>query len=195
MNGPKKPKSPSTSARRSSRASTIRAFFIAILVGFTPFLNAQDSENEKERDAYTLLDAFVGTWSGTLILSNSEGQIIQLTPLKQSYWWEDHLLKGLAVFGSDDRLNYANSDTSIENGLISAIIREGDNSKVMKGTPTERGLIWIPEDPTRIGAEQTAEYVTQVDDQIILVIDGFERVKNPPLEQRVYFRAELVKQP
>ncbi|MGB0370581.1 MAG: hypothetical protein ACPGN3_04465 [Opitutales bacterium] len=147
-----------------------------------------------ERDMYALLDTFTGVWKGTLIISTGEGKIIRLISLNQNYWWEDHVLKGLATYGDEDRLEYAFSETSIENGTINAVIREGNKSKAMQATTTDKGLIWIPSDPSRIGIEQSTEYITHEDGKDVLVIEGFERVTNPPLDERILIRAELIKQ-
>ena len=64
----------------------------------------------------------------------------------------------------------------------------------MQATPTDTGLVWVPSDPTRIGREQSPEYVTQEEGKEVLVINGFELITNPPLEQKILIRAELVKQ-
>ena len=147
-----------------------------------------------ERDAYAALDDFVGIWKGTLIISNENGDIIRLVPINQNYWWKGTVLKGLATYGNDTRIDYAFSDTSVENGMITSIIKEGSKSKVMEATPTDNGLIWTPKDPTRLGSEQAVEQITLVDGKDVLVIRGFERIKNPPLEQRILIHAELIRQ-
>ena len=147
-----------------------------------------------ERDAYAALDDFVGVWKGTLIISNENGDIIRLVPINQNYWWDGTTLKGLATYGTDTRIDYAFSDTSVENGMITSIIKEGSHSKIMEATATDNGLIWTPKDPTRLGSEQAIEQITIVDGKDVLVIQGFERIKNPPIEQRILIHAELIRQ-
>ncbi|MEM9026538.1 MAG: hypothetical protein AAGB06_06340 [Verrucomicrobiota bacterium] len=196
--------------KKSSKDKFISAIAVAALIsidsahaqgeGDSPIIEPKVQSNEAfdvptyERNMYDLLDTFTGIWKGTLIISSETGQIIKLVSLNQSYWWDKHVLKGLATYGNEDRLEYAFSETSIENGTITAIIREGNQSRVMQATPTNTGLVWVPSDPTRIGREQSSEYVTQEEEKEVLVINGFELITNPPLEQKILIRAELVKQ-
>ena len=201
------PKSPSTSEKRSLKRKLLG--FLTLVAGMVAgtSLSAQSlslSETPPnaprldptivERDAYAALDDFAGVWKGTLILSNENGDIIRLVPINQNYWWEGRTLKGLATYGNDTRIDYAFSDTSVERGMITSIIKEGTRSKIMEATPTDDGLVWTPKDPTRLGAEQSIEQITVVDGQNVMVIQGFERINNLPLEQRILIYAELIRQ-
>ena len=183
---------------RLSLRAKLACLAIASLLAFGGEIQAEPtyepSVETSPQEAFEILNGFVGDWSGTFILTDEAGNILQLIPLTQSYHWDGNTMKGRAVFGSEDRIDHASSETSIEHGTITAVIREGTRSKVMKATPIENGLIWTPRDPTRIKSEQSTELVTQKEGKDILVIEGFELISNPPLLQKVLFRAELVKQ-
>ncbi len=135
-----------------------RYFLIISLLAnlFGLAMTAQGQElGFNEEKVMALLERYAGRWVGTYEMRDMNGQVLQTLEADVVYHWETtengRVLKGRAVYGADNGMAIAESETFIANKQLFSIVEEGGKARTYRGRLDKTGktVSWTPIDTDR----------------------------------------------
>lgn len=174
--------------------NTLSMKILTTLIGLfwlasTQMITAQDI---KIRD---VLDLFIGDWEGRYTVKTTQGELIKTMRVRQSYWWQGDVQKGVSVFQEGERIIYAESSITFDKGELLSEVQYGnsDPEKFFGRIVGVNSVSWLPTNFFDARYKQQRESVIQKNGSTYLVSEGIDLVKFQGADTRIVISGELKK--
>jgi hypothetical protein len=107
------------------------------------------------------LKAYEGQWSGQFTIHSTANNYTESFSVEQRYWWDGEILRGVAVFDRDSRMETASSKTWWDGEKLISEVKRGDAVETFFGVLHDGGLLWISSDMQRANDYQIREILIE----------------------------------
>lgn len=155
-----------------------------------------------EAKALAFLDRYEGRWVGSYQLRNMMGQVLQSLEAEVIYQWETNdegtVLKGRAVYGTEQGMAIAESETFIANRQLFSIITENNKQRTYRGVLDKNGktIAWAPIDKDNPLDESFREtFGRDAEGKETLSSQAYENVVRNDIEVLLTMHGQLTRAP
>lgn len=163
-------------------------------IGLFWLISAQmiSAQEIKIRD---VLDLFIGDWEGLYTVKTTNGELIKLMKVRQSYWWQGDEQKGVSVFQEGERIIYAESSISFDKGELLSEVKYGKDEpeKFFGRVVAVNSVTWLPTNLFDARYKQQRESIIEKNGSTYLVSQGIDQIKIQGVDTRIVISGELKK--
>ncbi|MEM8866863.1 MAG: hypothetical protein AAGC73_01215 [Verrucomicrobiota bacterium] len=117
---------------------------------------------------------YVGKWDGEFTLHSTATGYSEVFPVRQVYWMDGEMLRGLSVMDRESGMVSARSETVIEESRLRTKVYHKEATEEFFGAVQADRVVWLPTDLRRVTDYQLTERFTDEAGERTLSTEGFD---------------------